>query len=102
LHKGGLDAPLSTKKLKHKDVIKMGTHESNMVIDANLLVGSALFGAGWGLVGMCPGPALVAWAGFVPNALYFVPAMMTGIALRHQLFEMDTGSAGSAAASKKK
>lgn len=86
LHKAGLDAPLSTKKVKHANVLKMGTHDSNMKVDRNLIVGSALFGAGWGLVGMCPGPALVSWAGLVPNALYFVPCMMTGIAIRHQLF----------------
>ncbi|CAM9397923.1 unnamed protein product, partial [Ectocarpus fasciculatus] len=73
-------------KVKHANVLKMGTHDSNMKVDRNLIVGSALFGAGWGLVGMCPGPALVSWAGLVPNALYFVPCMMTGIAIRHQLF----------------
>ena len=86
LHKAGLDAPLSTKKVKHANVLRMGTHDSNMKVDSNLIIGSALFGAGWGLVGMCPGPALVSWAGLVPNALYFVPCMMTGIAIRHQLF----------------
>lgn len=101
LHRAGLDAPLSTKKLKHSDVLKMGTHESNMVIDRDLLFGSALFGAGWGLGGICPGPGLVSWAAFLPNALYFVPAMMTGIAIRHQLFEMDSSLCTKSAAKKK-
>ncbi len=50
-------------------------------IDARLLAGALLFGVGWGLVGFCPGPALVALgAGFVP-ALWFVPAMLAGMAL---------------------
>lgn len=89
LHKAELDAPLAAKKISHAKVLKIGTHESNMKIDYNLVVGSALFGMGWGMVGMCPGPALVSWAGSVPNALYFVPFLMTGIAIRHQIFEME-------------
>lgn len=89
LHKAELDAPLSAKSVSHRNVLKMGTHESNMKVDFNLIIGSALFGCGWGLVGMCPGPALVSWGGSIPNALYFIPFMMTGIAIRHQLFEIN-------------
>jgi uncharacterized membrane protein YedE/YeeE len=48
-------------------------------IDARLLVGGGLFGVGWGLGGLCPGPALTALgAGFVP-AFWFVPAMLAGM-----------------------
>ncbi|MFY2084748.1 DUF6691 family protein, partial [Achromobacter xylosoxidans] len=39
------------------------------------------FGAGWGLAGFCPGPALVAAAAGVPEALIFVAAMVAGMAL---------------------
>ena len=47
-------------------------------IDARLLAGSALFGAGWGLVGFCPGPAFAALGlGRVP-VLIFVAAMLAG------------------------
>lgn len=53
-------------------------------ITPSLLIGSALFGVGWGLAGFCPGPALVAAAAVVEPALYFVPAMIAGIFLhRH-------------------
>lgn len=52
-------------------------------IDATLIVGAAIFGIGWGLVGLCPGPAL---AGLVLRpfpALLFVLAMFVG-ALGHR------------------
>ncbi|WMD19471.1 YeeE/YedE family protein [Achromobacter seleniivolatilans] len=50
-------------------------------IDARLATGSLAFGAGWGLAGFCPGPALVAAAAGVPQALIFVAAMIAGMAL---------------------
>lgn len=53
-------------------------------IDGPLLAGAALFGIGWGLGGLCPGPALVAFGADVHAALWFVPAMVLGM-LAHQL-----------------
>ncbi|MEH6491819.1 DUF6691 family protein [Halopseudomonas sp.] len=53
----------------------------NRQIDRPLVLGSLLFGAGWGLAGFCPGPALVAAAALVPQALLFVLAMLVGMAL---------------------
>ncbi len=50
-------------------------------LDARLLAGSALFGIGWGLSGYCPGPALVALPGLLPNTLVFVVSMLTGMLL---------------------
>jgi uncharacterized membrane protein YedE/YeeE len=48
-------------------------------VDAKLVLGSALFGIGWGLGGLCPGPALVAvTTGAVPF-LVFVAAMLAGM-----------------------
>jgi hypothetical protein len=48
-------------------------------IDAPLLIGSAVFGIGWGLSGICPGPALVNLAGLSPPIIVFVAAMMVGM-----------------------
>src|SRR6185436_16698674 len=48
-------------------------------IDRPLLIGSALFGVGWGLVGLCPGPALVNVASLMPRVLVFVIAMVAGL-----------------------
>ena len=55
-------------------------------IDAPLVFGATLFGVGWGLVGLCPGPALVNLATLSPQVLVFVAAMLTGMAL-HDLWK---------------
>lgn len=48
-------------------------------IDRRLVIGSLLFGVGWGLAGFCPGPALVAVGAGAIKALVFVAAMMAGM-----------------------
>jgi uncharacterized membrane protein YedE/YeeE len=48
-------------------------------IDRRLIVGAAMFGAGWGLAGFCPGPALVSLASGQPKAAIFVVAMLVGM-----------------------
>jgi len=53
-------------------------------LDAPLIAGSALFGVGWGLGGLCPGPAIVAAASGSVSALAFVGAMLAGMALQHR------------------
>lgn len=55
-------------------------------VDRRLLLGSAIFGVGWGLVGYCPGPALVGLAGGLRDAMVFVPAMLAG-SYCHQLLD---------------
>ncbi len=50
-------------------------------IDARLLVGAAIFGVGWGLGGVCPGPALVSIGSFNTSPLVFVTAMAFGVVL---------------------
>src|SRR5882757_7250687 len=54
---------------------------SKTQIDSPLLIGSALFGIGWGLVGLCPGPALENLATLSPAVIVFVAAMAGGMAL---------------------
>ncbi len=54
-------------------------------IDARLLVGSAVFGVGWGVGGFCPGPAVVSIVTGAPAALAFVAAMFLGFALTDRL-----------------
>lgn len=48
-------------------------------IDRRLVLGSLVFGAGWGLAGFCPGPALVSMASGETKALVFVAAMVVGM-----------------------
>ncbi|MDR6604567.1 putative membrane protein YedE/YeeE [Achromobacter deleyi] len=50
-------------------------------IDLRLAAGSLAFGAGWGLAGFCPGPALVAASAGVTEALIFVAAMLAGMGI---------------------
>lgn len=49
-------------------------------VDLALLGGAALFGAGWGLVGLCPGPAIANLATASPAVVLFVVAMVVGMA----------------------
>jgi uncharacterized protein len=58
-------------------------------VDARLLAGAALFGAGWGLGGVCPGPALASLTALVPELLGFVAAMLGGMAVAQRAFGAD-------------
>jgi uncharacterized membrane protein YedE/YeeE len=49
-------------------------------IDRPLIAGAALFGAGWGLVGLCPGPAIANLPTLSPPVLLFAAAMISGMA----------------------
>lgn len=51
----------------------------NRIIDRQLLYGAALFGAGWGLVGYCPGPAIAGLAFGDWQPIVFVIAMLAGM-----------------------
>ncbi|MES3024931.1 MAG: DUF6691 family protein [Pseudomonadota bacterium] len=50
-------------------------------IDKRLVVGALTFGAGWGLAGFCPGPALAVLATGAREPLIFTAAMLAGMAL---------------------
>lgn len=47
-------------------------------VDKPLLIGAAVFGIGWGLVGYCPGPAISALSSFSMGTISFVLAMIAG------------------------
>lgn len=48
-------------------------------IDRRLVMGSMLFGIGWGIAGFCPGPGLVALGMGETKAMVFVAAMLAGM-----------------------
>ena len=48
-------------------------------IDKRLIIGSTVFGIGWGLAGFCPGPALISMASGQIEAMWFVSAMVAGM-----------------------
>ena len=55
-------------------------------VDAPLVIGAVLFGVGWGLVGLCPGPALENLATLSPRVMTFVAAMALGMVF-HSLWD---------------
>lgn len=60
---------------------------SNTTIDRRLLIGGLLFGAGWGLAGYCPGPAIAGLALASWQSVVFVAAMIAGMVLFRFLAE---------------
>src|SRR6266567_621905 len=58
-------------------------------IDRRLVIGSAIFGLGWGLGGFCPGPALANLGALRVEGLLFVPAMAIGMLLAQRFFGAD-------------
>lgn len=54
-------------------------------IDARLVGGAAIFGIGWGLVGLCPGPAIASLGLAAPGVLAFLPAMFVGMFVARRL-----------------
>ncbi|AJJ61680.1 DUF6691 family protein [Yersinia aldovae] len=50
-------------------------------VDRRLMGGSVLFGIGWGLAGICPGPALVLLGAGMYKGVIFVAAMLAGMAI---------------------
>jgi uncharacterized protein len=61
-------------------------------IDRKLAIGAVLFGAGWGISGLCPGPALADLAIAPMPALIFVSAMLAGMCL-HRVTTSNANSA---------
>lgn len=55
-------------------------------IDRPLLIGSAMFGIGWGISGYCPGPAVALLSAPNRELWIFLPAMLLGILLHWRLF----------------
>jgi uncharacterized protein len=56
---------------------------SNRDVDAPLIGGAALFGIGWGLVGLCPGPAIANLTTGAPPIVLFAVAMAAGMVARN-------------------
>ena len=63
---------------------------SKTSVNKKLLIGAMLFGVGWGLVGICPGPGIVLLGTGQWQAYVFIPAMIVGV-LVYQWFEPKLG-----------
>lgn len=85
---------------RHRAVSYLGAQmnlPSSRPVDRRLVVGSSLFGMGWGVAGFCPGPALVAVGMGQPKAVLFVAAMLVGMAAFEGLERRRHGAAVRAA-----
>ena len=59
---------------------------TSTTLDKRLIIGSAIFGIGWGIVGLCPGPALASvFSGNAVKILVFIAAMACGVLLQRQV-----------------
>lgn len=59
---------------------------TSRILDKRLIIGSAIFGVGWGLAGLCPGPALASvFSGNGFKILVFIAAMVGGILLQRNV-----------------
>lgn len=75
----------SRKRLGHPLFAERFVLPGRSDLDARLISGSALFGIGWGLAGLCPGPAIASLALAPAAVLPFVVAMFVGMAIHRLL-----------------
>lgn len=66
-------------------------------IDARLIGGASLFGLGWGLVGICPGPGIVGLGSGATYFLLFFPCMLLGMVLYRAISKTDPPAEGAGA-----
>lgn len=74
--------PLYVGLIKSRQKPLLNTHcelPSSTHIDIKLIAGAAIFGIGWGLSGICPGPAIVNLSGLQPATGIFVLTMLGGM-----------------------
>jgi uncharacterized membrane protein YedE/YeeE len=72
----------SAPKTVYGDIIDL---PKNNKIDSKLLIGSLIFGIGWGIAGICPAPSLTLIGLGYYQALYFIAAMFAGMLIQRQL-----------------
>ncbi len=73
------------KKKSRPILAKNFISTENKNIDKKLLIGSGLFGTGWGLAGLCPGPAIASISFLNPSSLIFVLFMFVGFFIANRI-----------------
>lgn len=75
-----------------RPILDVGFHgAARRSVDRSLVAGAVIFGAGWGLVGYCPGPALASLGLGRTETLIFVAAMVVGMGA-HRLYELQAAA----------
>jgi uncharacterized membrane protein YedE/YeeE len=62
---------------------------SSEPIRKSMAIGAGVFGIGWGLGGICPGPAFANLTAFHPEILIFIPLMIIGMIVAQRIFQLD-------------
>ncbi|GAC1044671.1 DUF6691 family protein [Rhizobium sp. No.120] len=78
------------KRLRHPAFDDSFQVPGNRKIDSPLVVGSALFGLGWGIGGFCPGPAVASLSIGIPQTVLFVVAMLIGMTFHDRVWSRRT------------
>ena len=65
--------------------ITIKNKSTKLSIDKKLIIGSLIFGTGWGLVGICPGPAIVVLGSANIKGVIFVIALLIGMFLQNKV-----------------
>ena len=76
-------------RLLHKPFLAIKFHvPMKRDIDKKLVIGAVIFGVGWGLAGICPGPSLVALNSMQGSIVAFVLAMLAGMVLHDKVYPL--------------
>lgn len=78
---------LIIKKRSHAINGEKFSYTSKTEIDPTLIAGAAIFGAGWGVAGFCPGPAVASIGGGSTTVFIFILSMLTGIVIAKQYLQ---------------
>lgn len=68
---------------------------NNKNIDYKLIIGSALFGLGWGISGFCPGPAMASIITFKSEVIIFIASMFTGFFIYNKIYSFEFNKSNS-------
>lgn len=77
---------LISRTMKHPVLDDTFRVPEKNAIDLNLVLGAAIFGIGWGVSGLCPGPAVASLVFAVPAMLAFTFAMLVGVFVHDRCF----------------
>lgn len=78
-----------TRRMRHPVLGTQFFIPENQTIDRQLLIGGAIFGAGWGLAGYCPGPAIAGMALGDWQPFVLVAAMLAGMWMQRQFTDFN-------------
>ncbi|NTJ67682.1 YeeE/YedE family protein [Agrobacterium rhizogenes] len=74
------------KRMRHPAFDDSFHMPTNRQIDVSLVIGSGLFGLGWGIGGFCPGPAVASLSVGIPQTALFVVTMLAGMTLYDRIW----------------